>query len=742
MAAAAAYLKAGLSVVPAFRDGDRKGVALPSWAEYQTRLPTEHEVRHWFADATRSVGIVCGAVSGGLLCLDFDCKGEAFERFAGALPSDLRAKIVVERTPSGGYHVLVRGVAEGNRKLARRRVECPDGSEVLLHGKKHVPRRDRHGKWCVTLTLIETRGEGGMVITAPSPGYEIVQGDIANPPVLNRDERESLMGAARALDEVEDDESKLVAVPKGHGGDRPGDDFHQRGDIRPTLLKHGWKLHRPGDNEHWTRPGKSSGTSATLRANVLRVFSSNAPPFEPDKSYGAFGVYALLEHGGDFAAAATDLRRQGYGERRDAGGQGAGAVDGPTPEVGPVVACMADIPPERVKWLWESKIPLGRMTLLVGKPGEGKSILTLDLAATVTSGRDHPDGTPCERGGVLLVCAEDDAADTIRPRLDGAGADVTKVHILRAVRRISRDGRLAECAFTLDDLGSLEAAMRSVPDLKLVIIDPAGSYMGGDIDSHRDTEIRSVLAPVAMLAERYGVAMLLVAHRRKSVGIGGADEQTLGSVGFVGLARAVWHVVRDRDDKSRRLLLPGKCNLGPEPAGLAYRIEGDPPRCVWEPDPITESADDVLAGDHHTPGPAPYGRRAAEDFLAAELAGGPRLSVDLEVAAEQAGISLASLRRAKHAAGILARRREGDAHGRWEWYLPEATCSGSAQQPEQPEQPEQLARFPIEKGPFSSCSPEADNLSNLIEYVPPKLFRDGSVAGEVVRAETVGRGSR
>src|SRR5437762_416461 len=135
-----------------------------------------------------------------------------------------------------------------------------------------------------------------------------------------------------------------------------------------------------------------------------------------------------------------------------------------------------------------------------------------------------------------------------------------------------------------------------------------------------------VLAPVAALAAKYGVAVVIVAHRRKSGGGGGADESTLGSRAFTGLARAVWHVVRDTTDPARRLLLPGKNNLAVEGSGFAFWLVGQPVAAVeWESEPVTMSADDVIGAEsgereRHKPGPEPAARTAAVSWLRETLA--------------------------------------------------------------------------------------------------------------------------
>ena len=132
-------------------------------------------------------------------------------------------------------------------------------------------------------------------------------------------------------------------------------------------------------------------------------------------------------------------------------------------EPGAVLRCFRDITPKPLLWLWPGRIPLGKLTLLIGDPGLGKSLLTNDVASRVTRGTLFPDGAACEVGSVILLSAEDDAADTIRPRLDAAGADVSRAHVLEAVRVQLTDGSLIEKTFNLEtDSAALEAALRSI----------------------------------------------------------------------------------------------------------------------------------------------------------------------------------------------------------------------------------------------------------------------------------------
>jgi len=154
--------------------------------------------------------------------------------------------------------------------------------------------------------------EGGVFLCDPSPGYLLEQGSLTSLPILNATQRAILLEAACALNETVPPPTSIPTPMLGEG--RPGDDFNDRGDVRELLRKHGWQRVKGGDNEYWRRPGKQSGWSATLRGNQFYVFSSNAVPFEPEHSYGPFAVYTMLEHDGNFAAAATALRLQGYGQ--------------------------------------------------------------------------------------------------------------------------------------------------------------------------------------------------------------------------------------------------------------------------------------------------------------------------------------------------------------------------------------------------------------------------------------------
>ncbi|MBI4574708.1 MAG: AAA family ATPase [Planctomycetes bacterium] len=262
----------------------------------------------------------------------------------------------------------------------------------------------------------------------------------------------------------------------------------------------------------------------------------------------------------------------------------------------PVVVRVADVEAVPVRWTWPGRIPAAKLTLLVGDPGLGKSLLTLYFAAVVSRGALWPGREPSEQGAVVILSAEDDVADTIRPRLDAAGADTKVIHALTAIR----DGAHERVVCLDRDLPAVEATIeragRTAP-VRLVVIDPISAYLG-DVDSHVNAAVRGALAPLAALAQRTGAAVLAVTHLRKAPGQ--AVYRAMGSLAFTAAARAAWGVARDAKDPEgrRRLLLPIKANLAAAPKGIGFRVvaDGAGPRIKWDTDPVTADVEDALGG--------------------------------------------------------------------------------------------------------------------------------------------------
>jgi archaellum biogenesis ATPase FlaH len=335
---------------------------------------------------------------------------------------------------------------------------------------------------------------------------------------------------------------------------------------------------------------------------------------------------------------------------------------------GAVLRCFSDIAPQPLRWLWPGRIPLGKLTLLIGDPGLGKSLLTTDVASRVTRGTSFPDDAACEVGSVIFLSAEDDAADTIRPRLDAAGADVSRVHILEAVRVQHTNGSLTEKTFNLEtDIAALEGALKEHPDVRLIVIDPLSAYLGG-VDSHSNAEVRGMLTPLVALAARLGVAVLCVTHLRKSPGA--AIYRAISSIAFAAAARAVWAVASDPEDGERRLLLAVKQNLSASAAGLAFRIEtqNNVPRLVWEQGAVALAANDVLGNVDMQQDQSE--RREAKEWLRDLLADGPVAVKRIQSEAKAAGHSWITVRRAKQGLPVVVGKN--GYQGRSEWRLEDA----------------------------------------------------------------------
>jgi len=330
----------------------------------------------------------------------------------------------------------------------------------------------------------------------------------------------------------------------------------------------------------------------------------------------------------------------------------------------------SDITPEEIAWLWPQLMALGKLTVVAGEPGLGKSQISYAIAAAVTTGGSWPsDGGTAPRGSVIILSAEDDAADTIRPRLDAAGADASRAYIVSAVRDHDGKGRRS---FNLQaDLALLEREIDRLGDVRLVVIDPISSYLG-KIDDHKNAALRAVLEPVGEMASRLGVAVLAITHLNKGA-VGGANNRVIGSIALVAAARAVFIVAKDPEDPKRGLFLPSKSNLSKEGAGLGFRVaeRATPsgivaPAIVWDSEPVTMSADQVLASSHSSSGGAVA---EAKKYLLDALGHGPVPQKDIEADASAEGISPAALRRAEDALRVKS-TKTGVAGG-WAWALPE-----------------------------------------------------------------------
>ena len=516
------YLAAGLSVLPAIKAEKRPSVG--SWKPWAERLPSEYEVKAWFGNHPDGVCIVTGRVSGYLECIDFDNHGELFDSWKNRVDTALFSRLVVEQTPSGGFHVLYR---------------CADS----ISGNLKLARGERNAKLA---TLIETRGEGGLFLCAPTAGYSVLQGEFAHIPTLTAEERDKLLAAARELNETQEPPHVAACGLSGNGsanqptvpllahvgptsgecGDfavRPGDDYCQRGDIRPILEGHGWQRlgEKPDGNELWRRPGKASGGhSATFDGNVFYVFSSNAAPFESERGYSRFQVYATLECGGDYTRAARELLGKGYGqampEQTVAFGEGLGktaSVQQQGVQAKPTFLPLGELVekfPKMKPVLIHGFLRRGETMNIIAPPKTGKSWLVTDLALSVATGTPWF-GFPCEKGKVLIIDNElhpETSANRI-PKVVAA----RKIELAKVQNDIYVDNQRGR-------LGNIEDLANQIEGLKpygfkLIIIDAFYRAMPKGTDENDNGTVAGIYNLIDKYAAALDCAFILIHHTSK-----------------------------------------------------------------------------------------------------------------------------------------------------------------------------------------------------------------------------------
>jgi putative DNA primase/helicase len=330
-------------------------------------------------------------------------------------------------------------------------------------------------------------------------------------------------------------------------------------------------------------------------------------------------------------------------------------------------AHLNEVEARHVEWLWPNRLARGKLTLLAGDPGIGKSQISCDAGARTSTGAVWPDGGRAPLGSVVVLSAEDSANDTLRPRFEAAGANLERIHVLTATLI---DGK--PVTFSLQaHLEMLGNKLAELGDVALVIIDPITSYMG-KIDGHQAVDVRTVLEPLAAFAEKHDIAVLAISHPPKA-SQSKALHAVTGSLAFVAAARLVFIATKEPQTE-RRLFLPVKNNLGPLAAGLGFNLEqcfiGNEiltSRVRWDNAPVATTADEAVAASNNE---GPTAMREAADFLREELANEPRSVRDLKQAAADAGLSWATIRRAQKDLGI--KPKKDGLNGGWLWQLPMA----------------------------------------------------------------------
>lgn len=341
------------------------------------------------------------------------------------------------------------------------------------------------------------------------------------------------------------------------------------------------------------------------------------------------------------------------------------------PSINPdlVGTLVSDVEREHIEWVWPGRLAQGKLTILDGDPGLGKSTLLYDVAARITTGRAMPDGAPTEQGGALILSTEDGIGDTIRPRLEVAGADLARCMVVQTIPEEDGPGRVPVLP---DDLPLLEHAARRV-DARLLVIDPLMAHLGSETNSYRDQDVRRALAPVSEFAERCGLAVVVVRHLNKTGG-GSPIYRGGGSIGIIGAARVGLLVGRDPEDEDRLVLASTKNNLAHRSASLAFRVvsapdDPDTSTIEWEGScPL--GASDLLSAPSR--GERTTAIDEAAEWLKSTLADGPRLASEMYAAAEAAGIKKRVLQKARHRVAETERVGGISGSGHWVWSLREA----------------------------------------------------------------------
>ena len=386
----------------------------------------------------------------------------------------------------------------------------------------------------------------------------------------------------------------------------------------------------------------------------------------------------LAQHPNADADAVWALARMSPTPRENAperGPRAPAASASPPSDDGPRVILRrgSDVQPVAVDWLWPGWLAAGKLHLIGGAPGTGKTTLAAGLAAIVTRGGRWPDGSRARAGSVVIWSGEDDNADTLNPRLRAAGADMQRVHV---IERVIDRGE----AYPFDparDMDVLREALHAIPDVRLIVVDPVVSAVSGD--SHKNAEVRRGLQPLVDLAASIGGALLGVTHFSK--GTTGRDplERITGSLAFGALARIVLVAAKQQADgerPARRVLLRAKSNNGPDGGGFAYDLRQEPlpdfpnieGSCVVWGEAIDGTAREVLAdteADHDAAG------RDAAGFLRELLLSGDRSAKEVFAEATAAGYSRDAMHRAKRKIGAVAVKR--GMLGGWLWRLAEGS---------------------------------------------------------------------
>jgi len=586
------YVANGVSVIPVKADGS-KAPLLSGWRKYAASPPTDDELVQWFGGGKLSgIGVPCGAASGNLVVLDFECDQEsAYTGWLARLPDELREEVrgyPTVTTPSGGKHVWVR-LAEPQ----------PGGKLARYAGGK---------------TKIEVRGDGHQVLAPGCPAechktrrlyeWDVPPGDADPFPVMDAATWAALCGHAAACNEYMAPEQPRDREPRGTpaGAGSPGNDFNARGSWADTgLFDSGWTWHhKTGDDRGFlTRPGKESGISASVGQvssrergyPYLYVWSTSTPDFASETPYSRFAVYAILKHQGDFSAAAKELARLGYGERPEFRADTPTVVDlsgfclpsgfrpftAPAPSLLPPPKDDPATEPRIFKWsselsaqaddamwIWDGYLLRGGITLFSAHPKAGKTTMLSHLLKALGGSAGEFLGQPVRPSRVLIVSEENESIWANRRDDLGLGDHVGYVCQPFKGRCTMPEWR----AF-------VQAVADSVSRFQfdLVVVDTLAK-MWPVREENDASQVDEAMMPLWLIAKA-GASVLVIHHSRKS---GGAEFTSVrGSSALAGFTEIIMEFRRNSDDKGDRkrvIKAVGRLPGIPEEKLIELRPEG------------------------------------------------------------------------------------------------------------------------------------------------------------------------
>jgi hypothetical protein len=676
-------------VLPTVPDPHTGGVKA-TWEMFIERLATKEELQEfWQAEPNGNVGIALGPVSG-LVAIDIDSQeGEALfaELFGGAanIPETLefttpRGRRLLFADPPG-IDLKTKSIKSGKKeawKFLTKGSQTVMPPSVLQDGQEYT--------WV-------TGRRPGEIERAPCPPQLVewlLKQQEKSPPLTNgKEDQEAPAQITTTTPILERARLYLTKCEPAVSG---ANGHNQTIKVADKLVV-------------------GFGLSVDDAAFLLRTeWNHRCRPPWPDKELRRKCQQALehTSHGMGYLLDEPAVKPLTNGHRAHEKSPGTGVkqpIAPPSRKTGPdrlETVCMATIQPKPLDWEVPDLVPRAKMTLFAGDGGLGKSTLTVDIAAKVTTGRpccglDYHAGGP---GDVLLLSCEDDDEDTIVPRLLAASADMSRCFKVKDI--IDAEGNRKP--FSLAHVELLRKKLQDHPDARLVVIDPVSAFLGrAGVNDHKDAEVRAVLAGVAELAATCRVAVIMVHHLSKAQNVK-ARARVLGSVAYVNAVRSCLLATSDPDDDSRRLLLQVKANLTARSAGLAYRLvpltqeeqaealagrvdhltAADQQRLAaqlyrvqWE-GPTDITADEALAAATAASNPSKVDQAAT--WLRTLLAEYAFPSDEVLAAGEKAGFNRSTVFAAKKQEAIPAKKC--GLHGPWIWGFQEGHWTGWKVRPE------------------------------------------------------------